>query len=178
MMDSASLDMALAQLPLYAVFHIQPEELEFTQRVRWVCEHECPMCNRTWACPPAVGTVDECRRRCLGYENCLVMATVAEVSDVGNMEETLATRSGHEAVTDEVFRILQSFGAVPYVLSTQACSLCERCAWLDGEPCRFPEKMHPCVESHGINLIPTLEKEGIEFFPDRQTVIWFSLLFY
>jgi hypothetical protein len=38
--------------------------------------------------------------------------------------------------------------------------------------------MHPCVESHGINLIPTLEKEGIEFLPDRQTVIWFSLLFY
>ena len=178
MMDLASVEAALAQLPLYAVFRIRPEELEFTERVRRVCEQECPMYGRTWACPPAVGTVDECRRRCLGYENCLVMATVAEVSDIGNLEEALSTRPGHEAVTDAAAEILRSHGAVPYVLSTQACALCQRCAWLDGEPCRFPGKMHPCVESHGINLIPTLEKEGVEFLLDRQTVIWFSLLFY
>lgn len=63
-------------------------------------------------------------------------------------------------------------------LSTEACALCERCAILDGQPCRMPDKMHPCVESHGINLIPTLESCGLEFQYGENIITWYSLLFF
>ena len=177
-MDKATLEQRLQELPLLGWALTEPEKLEFTWRVRWVCEHECPMYNKTWACPPAVGTVEECRCRCGSYVNCLVVSTAAEVADVGNMEESLATRAGHEDLTDRVRHILRELGAEPLVLSTQACALCEHCAWLEGKPCRFPEKMHPCVESHGINIIPTLEENGIEFQFGCNVVTWVSLLFY
>lgn len=173
-----TLEKRLAELPLYSYHWIDPRELEFTDRVRWVCEHECPMFGKTWACPPGVGTVDRCRERCEGFKNCLMISTVAEISDIGNLEEALATRPDHEAVTDAVGQILRDFGSVPWILSTQACALCERCAYLDGQPCRYPERMHPCVESHGINLIPTLERVGVEYQFGRNVVTWFSLLFY
>jgi len=114
----------------------------------------------------------------MGYENCLMISTIVEVRDIADMEETLATRPEHEEITNQVGAILEELGAKPYILSTEACTLCERCAILDGKPCRFPEKMHPCVESHGINVVPMLESRGLEFQFGANVVTWISLLFY
>ena len=177
-MDRERLEKGLAELPLLGYFFLDPKNLDFSQRVRWVCEQECPRFGKTWACPPAVGTVESCRCKCLAFDNCLMIATAAEVTSLSDMEETLATRPAHEAVTDAVGRLLEEQGAKPYILSTEACAVCERCAYLDGEDCRFPEKMHPCVESLGIYLIPTLDENGLEFQFGGNVVTWVSLLFY
>ena len=37
-MDKAALEERLAELPLYSYGFFDPQELEFTPRVRWVCE--------------------------------------------------------------------------------------------------------------------------------------------
>ena len=104
--------------------------------------------------------------------------TIVEVADITNINETLATRPEHEAVTNQVRDLMQELGVNPYILSTEACALCDRCAILDGQPCRFPEKMHPCVESHGINVVHVLEDRGLEFQFGANVVTWISLLFY
>ena len=168
----------LQDLPLYVYDFIEPSALEFTGRVRWICENECPMYGKSWACPPGVGTVGECEKRCGGYNGCLMISTITEVSDITNIEETLATRAEHERITNQVGEIFRDAGIEPYILSTEACALCERCAYLDGEPCRMPEKMHPCVESHGINVMPLLEEQGLEFQYGENVVTWISLLFF
>ena len=177
-MDTELLEQKLAELPLFGYFWIDPKELDFSDRIRWICEHECPMYNRTWACPPAVGPVAECKEKCRSYGHCLMIATITEVNDISDINETLATRPGHEKITNQVRDLMREQGIHPYILSTEACTVCERCAWLDGQPCRLPGKMHPCVESHGINLIPILESNGIEFQFGANVVTWVSLLFY
>ena len=178
MMDLELLESKLAELPLYGYFFIDPKALEFSDRIRWICGNECPMYNQTWACPPAVGSVESCKQTCLRHENCLMIATVTEVRDITDMQETLSTRPEHEQITEQVRDLMLQQGVNPYILSTEACAICERCAWLDGQPCRHPERMHPCVESHGINLIPVLEENGMEFQFGGNVVTWVSLLFY
>ena len=168
----------LSELPLYIYDFIDPKELEFNNRIRWICENECPMYGKSWACPPGVGSLNQCKGKCLVHENCLLISSIVEVDDIADMEETLATRPDHEALTNEVADIMRSLGADPYILSTEACTVCEKCAILDGEPCRFPEKMHPCVESHGINVVDVLEQRGLEFQFGANVVTWISLLFY
>ena len=177
-MNLELLEEKLAELPLYGYFFIDPKALEFSHRIRWICEHECPMHGRTWACPPGVGSVEHCRHKCLGYENCLMIATITEVADITNIDETLATRPDHEAITNQVRDIMRDLGVDPYILSTEACAICQRCAYLDGQPCRFPNKMHPCVESHGINVVPVMEENGLNFQFGANIVTWISLLFY
>ena len=178
MLNREILEEKLSELPLYVYHFLKPEELDFTDRVRWICEHECPMYNKSWACPPAVGTVTYCRAKCRKYENALMISTITEVSDIASIEETLATRPEHEAVTNQVRDILRELGVEPYVLSTESCTVCQRCAWLDGKPCIHPDKMHPCVESHGINILPIIEELGLTFQYGENVVTWFSLLFY
>ena len=177
-MNRELLEEKLAELPLYVYADVDPAALEFTDRIRWICEHECPMYNKTWACPPAVGSTQRCREHCLGYKNCLMISTIAEVMDISDIEETLATRPAHEEVTNQVRQLFREQGVEPYVLSTEACSICEKCAWLEGQPCRHPDRMHPCVESHGINVIPILDEQGITFQYGENIVTWISLLFY
>ena len=178
MLNRELLESQLADFPLFVYGFIDPTELEFTQRVRFVCQLECPMYGQSWACPPAVGTVEECRGRCLQYQYCLMISTITEVSDISNIEESLSTRGEHEAITGEVAALMKAQGVEPFVLSTEACAICERCAYLDGQPCRFPEKMHPCVESHGINVIPAMESLGVPFISGENVVTWVSLLFF
>ncbi len=177
-MNRELLEEKLSDLPLYIYDFIDPKELEFNDRIRWICEHECPMYGKSWACPPGVGPVTECKAKCLGYENCLMISTITEVSDISDLNETLATRPDHEKVTNQVRDILRELGVQPYILSTEACAVCERCAILDGLPCRLPGKMHPCVESHGINVVPMLESRGLEFQFGANVVTWISLLFF
>ena len=177
-MNRDRLEEQLADLPLYLYDVLDPKELEFSDRIRWICQHECPMYGKTWACPPGVGSVESCREKCLSYKNCLMIATMAEVSDIADIQQTLATRPEHEEITNQVGAAMEALGAKPYILSTEACTLCQRCAILDGQPCRHPERMHPCVESHGINIIPALESRGLEFQYGENVVTWVSLLFY
>lgn len=177
-MNRALLEDKLAELPLYAYHFIDPAGLEFTDRVRWICRHECPMYGKTWACPPGVGEIEKCKAKCQSYGNCLMIATITEVEDISRIDETLATRPEHEEITNQARDILRQQGVEPYILSSEACAICSRCAFLDGLPCRHPERMHPCVESHGINIIPTLEAHSLDFQYGSNIVTWISLLFY
>lgn len=177
-MDQQHLEEKLSELPLYFYDFIDPKVLEFSDRVRWICEHECPMYGTTWACPPGVGPVAQCEGLCKGYDRCLMIATITEVRDIADIDETLSTRGSHEEITNQVGDILRELGAEPYILSTEACAECQRCAYLDGQPCRHPERMHPCVESHGINILGLLEDRGLAFQYGENVVTWFSLLLY
>ena len=167
----------LSELPLYQYAFIKTEDIMFSERIRWICEHECAMYGKTWACPPAVGTVDECKARVMEYSEGLLIATITEVSDIANIDETLATRGPHEEITREVNEMVKEFAGETLVLSTEACAICEKCAY-PCEKCRFPEKMFPCVESHGIVVTDLAEKNGIDFYADGNLVTWFSLILY
>lgn len=176
-MNREQLEAQLSELPLYQYAFVKTSELLFSDRIRWICEHECPMYGKTWACPPAVGSVEECEARCRQFEDALLIATITEVSDIANIDETLATRAPHEEITREVLSLVKQQADQTMVLSTEACAICESCAWPDG-PCRFKEKMFPCVESHGIIVTDLAEKAGIDFYAEGNLVTWFSLIFY
>ena len=176
-MNRELIEQQLSALPLAQYGWIETAELEFSERIRRVCEQECPMYGKTWACPPAVGTVEECRARCLSYPHALMMTSITEVSDIANLEETLATRAPHEELTRQVTQLVRAQCADTLTLSTESCVHCARCTWPDA-PCRFPDKMYPCVESHGILVTALAEKHDIDFQAGGNLVTWFSLIFY
>lgn len=178
MLDQERLLQQMNELPLYFYHFFSPEELEFSERIRWICENECPMYGKSWACPPAVGTVEQCKARCMKYENCLMISTIVEVNDIANIEETLKTRGDHEAITNQVRDFMREQDIDPYVLSSEACAVCEQCAYKEGKKCRLPDRMHPCIESHGINILPMIEELGLMFQYGENVVTWFSLLLY
>lgn len=165
----------LAGLPIMQYAYIDIKDIQFLDRVRYICKTECSQYGKSWACPPAVGTVEECRERCLSYREGFVFTTVVEVRDISNLEETLSTRTDHEEITRQVCRIFREEGEEVMALSTESCAICKTCSYPDG-PCRHPEKMFPCVESYGILVTDLAEKCSIEFMNGGNIVTWFSLI--
>jgi predicted metal-binding protein len=176
LMDKSIIEYELAKLPILQYEFIKTEELMFSENVRHICKTECPMYGTTWACPPGVGSVEECKAKCLGFSDALLITTMAEVSDIANIEETLATRPEHEKIAHQVRDLLRSQGLETYVLSTEACTHCEKCTYPNA-PCRHPDDMFPCTESHAIVVTDIAEKYGIEFISGN-IVTWFSIIFY
>ena len=176
-MDRELLEQQLTELPIVQYEFFDTSELTFTPRVRAVCESDCPRYGSSWACPPAVGTVEECRERCLSYPHALLITTMTEVYDIADIEATLDTRGDHEEITRQVNALLQAQNVETYPLSTESCAICRECAYPDAV-CRHPERMYPCVESHGILIIDIAEHYGIEFQAGSNIVTWFSLILY
>ena len=174
-MDRKLLEEQLRALPLVQYEFFPTDTLVFTPRVRAVCEMECPQYGKSWACPPGVGTVEECRARCLAYPEGLMIVTMTEVEDIADITATLATREDHEEITREVHRMLLDQGEEVYVLSTESCAICEHCSYPEA-PCRHPDRMYPCVESHGILVTELGERFGLPFQAGGNIVTWFSLL--
>ena len=50
-------------------------KIRFTQEVRKMCEvNTCRQYGKTWACPPAIGTVEECQARVQQFDKMLVFS--------------------------------------------------------------------------------------------------------
>lgn len=171
------LEERLAALPVLEYGFLRADEVEFAERVRTVCRENCEMYGKSWACPPAVGTVTECRKRCLAYDSFFLFSTVSDVQDITDMKETLGTRAHHDKVTRQVREIFRELYGDCLVLSNEACTICRECTYPDA-PCRHPDQMLPSLEGHGIVVTNVAEKLGMTFQVDAHTVIWFSGIFY
>ena len=176
--NTADFEAFISQYPIYEYRLLNASDIAVEKRVRIVCQQECERYNSTWACPPAVGTLEECRDRIHKYDQAVFFSSVAEVSDVMNMEEMLATRDAHEKLTTEVDRFLKNMGYDTFTLSTESCDICEECAFPQGKPCRHPDRMHPCLESHGVVVSEIVEKEQMEYNLGGNTILWFSMVLF
>lgn len=176
-MEQCEIEEILAAYPVCQYGFLDSDEILFSERVRYICQEDCDRYGKSWSCPPAVGSVEECRKRCLEYKKVLVFTTLAEVADSAMLEETLKTRKGHEEVTRGIRKAFADAGEKCLALSSESCGLCENCTWPEA-PCRYPDRMLPCIESYGILVTESAAKCGIDFFYDSQTVTWFGMIFY
>ena len=72
----------LSQLGVSSFGYIKTSEIVFSEEVRHICEgNQCRNYGKTWACPPAVGSFDACRRRCLTYSSAFVFASEYKLED-------------------------------------------------------------------------------------------------
>ena len=176
-MDRNRLEEGMRELPIVQYEFFDTAELTFSPRVRLVCETDCARWGTSWACPPAVGTVEECRERCLRYPRALLITTMNEVADIADLEETLTTRAPHEEVTRQVNALLQAQGAETYPLSTESCAVCKNCTYPE-QPCRYPDKMFESLEGYGILVTELAERLKIPFLDENHLITWFSLVLY
>ena len=131
MIDQQKLETQIAEYPVCEYAFIKPEEITFLEQVRHICESECPRYGTSWSCPPAVGTVAECKERCRQYTGGFIFTTVAEVSDIENMKEMLDTRKDHEEITRQIRALVEQQCSKTLTLSTESCAICEHCAYPD-----------------------------------------------
>lgn len=66
---------------------INTKDLLFYPEIREICKgNTCRSYDTTWACPPAVGTIEECKKRVMQYEKMLLFSIKYDLEDFSDME--------------------------------------------------------------------------------------------
>ena len=97
MLNTDRFEEFISQYPIYEYRLVDTAEIEVRERVRIICKQECERYGTTWACPPAVGSLEECGKRIHSYPNGILFSSVAEVSDVMNMRNACYPRCSRGA---------------------------------------------------------------------------------
>lgn len=157
---------------------VDPRDVEYTQEVREYCEkNTCRKYGKTWACPPAIGTLDECRERAQSYENMLIFSGRYDIEDSLDFEGMTAGAKDFKEIAarlhDEVKPHLNDF----LLLSNEGCGNCSDCTYPDA-PCRFPDRVHGSIEGYGVYVFKLATQAGIKYNNGPNTMTYFGALLY
>ena len=170
------LDDLMHKIGVFQYGFVKTTSIRFLQEVRKMCEvNTCQQYGKTWACPPAIGTVDECRQKIQAYDTMLLFSVKYDLEDsfdYEGMKEGMAhfkqiCRALHEALEPH----LESF----LILSNEGCDLCESCTYPNA-PCRFPNRSHGSLEGYGILVSEVAKQAGIHYINGANTVTYFGAL--
>jgi predicted metal-binding protein len=171
-------DSLLKQAGIYQYGLIETKQIVFSDEVRSLCEvNVCGKYGATWACPPAVGEVGECKEKCLGYDSALVFSAKYDLEDSFDYEGMEFGHSEFKKVCDKVFGLAKEKLSDFLLLSNEGCMRCSKCTY-PHVPCRFPERLSPSVEGFGIRVDMLAKSANINYINGENTVTYFGLLLF
>ena len=157
---------------------IKTAELRFYPQIRQICEgNSCRGYGRTWACPPAVGTLEECTNRVLQYENMLLFSQKFELEDSFDFESMEHSMKTFKVTVDRFAEAVKEHMDDALILSNEGCGRCKDCTYPDA-PCRFPDKLYPSIEGFGFIVSELAQQAGIKYNNGPNTVTFFGAVLY
>jgi predicted metal-binding protein len=156
----------------------KPSAIQYRQDIREICkDNSCRQYGRTWACPPAVGTVEECKNRCLQYNTMLVFTGKFTLEDSFDFEGMTRSLQDFKRIAREVEAAAKPYLKSYLVLSNESCNTCKTCAYPDA-PCRFPEQLHHSIEGYGILVSELAKQAAVNYNNGANTVTYFGALLF
>lgn len=168
----------ISEIGFHEFGEIDIRTLVYDPLVRKSCEENVCRCyNTTWACPPATGTLEECRERCEKFDRMLLLSGKFEIEDSFDFEGMVAGMQGFKVLTDQLEEAVRGKLSSWQVLTSEGCGRCKTCTWPDA-PCRFPEKLHHSLEGYGFRVHELAAQAGMKYNNGPNTITYFGALLY
>jgi predicted metal-binding protein len=152
---------------------ILTESIEFSVEFKNLCRsNSCGKYGSNWMCPPGVGPIEEQIARVRPYRQGIVVQNISQLEDSFDLEGMGNALDSHNAIFRNIRdRVQMEFkGENILFLSAGACTICERCTYMDSEPCLFPDLAIPPIESYGIDVYKVLSSSGLKYNNGKDTV--------
>ncbi|MFZ7120105.1 MAG: DUF2284 domain-containing protein [Eubacteriaceae bacterium] len=163
----------------FSNYHEIPvKNIKIEDEVRKLCEQNyCGNYNKIWTCPPAVGTIDETRKIVEKYDSFLL---VYEVYNVKNSFDMQGMMEGVSDFKEKLQKIKKEISKeIDFtVLGVGGCTLCKKCAIVDGEPCRRPNDAIISCEACGINVMSLMKENNLKYNNGPNTVTYIGGVLY
>jgi predicted metal-binding protein len=152
---------------------IETRALVFSPELYKTCQtNVCGNYNKSWTCPPAVGSLEEQREKILLWKFALIFTTKFDLEDSFDIEGMQEAHRIHNGLTRDMRR---RFSGNP-VYGAGGCSVCKGCSYPD--PCRFPEQAVSAVEAAGINVTELSRTAKLKYNNGPNTVTYFSMILF
>lgn len=171
-------DEILKKIGIKQYGYISTSKIIFLEEVRSLCEkNACGMYGKSWGCPPGVGTLKECQKKCLQYSNAMVFNAVYDLEDSFDWEGMIAGQKQFKNISDQLYQLAKEKFSDVFMLSNEGCGRCEQCTY-PKEPCRFPDLYSPPIESFGIYVSDLAKEAGLSYNNGANTVTYFGMLLF
>lgn len=166
------------QSTLFETGYVEVSHLKFYPEVRAICERNtCRAYGTSWACPPAVGSIEECRERVSQYAKMLLFSKKYNLEDSFDFEGMTAGMHDFKKAADQFSRNLNGILTDYMLFSNEGCERCPECTYPDA-PCRFPQLLHPSLEAYGFIVSELAREAGVRYNNGPNTVTYFGALLF
>ena len=127
-------------------------EIGFYEEIRHFAKKTPAVCMALpGPAPPAVGTVAQCKERCLRYQTALVFNAVYPLEDSFDYEGMIEGHAAFKRLCDALYLLVKEQYSSFLLLSNEGCTRCKSCTY-PNHACRYPEKLFPSLEGYGIQV--------------------------
>jgi predicted metal-binding protein len=160
---------------------IDVDKISIRQELRDMCKSNvCGRYGTNWACPPAIGEVEELKATLKEYSKALVMQTISYLEDSFDFEGMMQGKKQHAAIILKIVKMIKEMypGYPILTLSAGGCERCKECTYLENKPCRFPEELMAPVEGYGIDVTALANISDIPYNNGPSTVSYISVVLF
>lgn len=173
-MDANGFVKRAVELGFANAFILETKQIPFNPAFRVCCEdNSCGKYGVNWSCPPDCGSTDEMQAKIRARKYGLVLQTMWDI-DSEDGPSVKRCKGAHNKLTRELIAELQS-QTEGFMIGASGCGLCEVCALVDGEPCRFPDRMASCMSAYCIYVQKLAEENGMEYDSGPGLVNFFGM---
>ncbi len=161
--------------------HVSPmsmETVKFLPEVRDMCAADrCNHYAKSWACPPACGTLEEIEEKAKAYSTGIIVQTVGTREDPFDFEAIANTEEIHQKRFIELTDNLRDSGEKILPMSAGVCKLCSTCTYPEN-PCRFPDRMITSIEAYGIFVSQLCKDNGVSYYYGNDAICFTSCILF
>lgn len=158
------------------VAQLDVSNIQLLPEVREMCAaNRCGAYNKKWCCPPACGTLEECRERVSQHEAAIVMLTVTKLEDSFDFEGMQEGSRHHCGLFQKAMELLREQKVEFLPLGAGGCPGCKTCTYPDA-PCRFPEKLTVPMGAYGMMVSDVCRACGLHYCGGSGTVTYVSMI--
>lgn len=134
-----------------------PRSYVVAEWVRMKCRFGCPEYGRTASCPPAVPSVEDCRRFFRDYRQSAVFHFEKKVEDP--QQRFSWTRDINKKLLQLERDVFLGGHEKAFLLFLDSCNLCRNCSGLR-ESCKLPKMARPTPEALAVDVFATVRRLG------------------
>ena len=150
--------------------------LEARTEVRDMCAADrCHAYGRSWSCPPACGTLEQCQAQMHRYKRGILLQTTGDMEDDFDVEALYETEQRHKASFTTLVRQIRTLYPNCLPLTAGTCTLCRKCTYPE-RPCRFPKKRFSSMEAYGLLVSDVCLKSGLKYYYGPKTITYTSCI--
>ncbi|MDR1922079.1 MAG: DUF2284 domain-containing protein [Candidatus Adiutrix sp.] len=154
---------------------VRVADVRFDPAFRAACEaNRCGNYGKSWTCPPDVGDIHALVAKASSFDSALVFQSVTTMKSSFDYRAVMDLGQKHNELTARL--ALELAPLAPLALGAGKCSFCKRCAKLDEEKCRFPDKAVRSMEAHGIDVYALSKQAGLKYNNGEKTMTLFGCL--
>lgn len=151
---------------------LDPAGIELREEVRAMCaEGVCGAYDHNWTCPPACGTLDECRARVAKYQRGIIVQTTGELEDAMDYESMQDIGKRHNEQFRAMTARVRELFPDALALGAGGCRICKTCSYPD-EPCRHPDQAVSSMEGYGMLVSEVCRDNDIPYHYGTNTLTY------